>query len=126
MPKKLTRLKKRTDFLRISAKKCSKVMDGFIIQVDNNPHIDNSDNLNALYPRVGFTVSKKVGNAVKRNLVKRRLRSLADNLIKAEDFGGIDCVIIGRKPAIDIPFSKLAKDFYDALQVVLKKVKSNS
>ncbi|MGD9639226.1 MAG: ribonuclease P protein component [Alphaproteobacteria bacterium] len=125
MPSKLLRLKKRTDFLRISGKRCSNVCAGFIIQADVTPKPKNSLNVIKPAPRVGFTVSKKVGNAVKRNFVKRRLRALADNLIRDEFYNGLDYVIIGRKEAIVMPFAVLKSDFQKSLKIVSKKVKDN-
>lgn len=46
--------------------------------------------------RVGFTCSKKVGNAVARNLAKRRLRVVADDVLPLTGKSGFDYVFIGR------------------------------
>ena len=123
MPQKLTRLKKRTDFLRISAQKCSFVNQGFILQADINPLAKESLG-NKPAPRVGFTVSKKVGKAVIRNLVKRRRRVLADNLIRSKKYYGIDYVVIGRRGALDLPFSVMIEDFKKSLRFVSKNIKN--
>ena len=50
-------------------------------------------------PRVGFTCSKKVGNAVARNRAKRRLRALADAVLPATARPGWDYVLVGRREA---------------------------
>src|SRR5437879_4813976 len=65
--------------------------------------------------RVGFTVSKKVGNAVERNRVRRRLREIVR--IAAERLrAGHDYVLIGRRAALSFPFERLAGEFDRALQ----------
>lgn len=59
-------------------------------------------------PRVGFTVTKKVGNAVVRNRVKRRLRE-AVRVHAAQDMAaGTDYVIVGRQESLAVPFEDLA------------------
>lgn len=63
--------------------------------------------------RSGFSVGKKVGNAVRRNLVKRRLRQIAAELI-AQD--GWDLVIVARKDASEAGY----QDLRDALGRLLK------
>jgi ribonuclease P protein component len=66
-------------------------------------------------PRVGFTVSRKVGNAVARNRVRRRLREIV-RLSDADRFrAGSDYVVIGRRAALDLSFARLAEDFSRAL-----------
>ncbi|WP_116087025.1 ribonuclease P protein component [Tropicimonas sp. IMCC34011] len=49
--------------------------------------------------RVGFTCSKKVGNAVARNRAKRRLREIARLVLPGEGRPGWDYVLVGRKDA---------------------------
>jgi ribonuclease P protein component len=65
--------------------------------------------------RVGFTVSKKVGNAVERNRVRRRLREVVR--LKSADAlrAGHDYVLIGRRAALSAEFSQLAADYERAL-----------
>jgi ribonuclease P protein component len=66
--------------------------------------------------RVGFTVSRKVGSAVERNRVRRRLReivrlSAADRLRSGHDY-----VLIGRRAALSLPFERMTEDFEKALR----------
>jgi ribonuclease P protein component len=66
-------------------------------------------------PRVGFTVSRKVGTAVERNRARRRLRDVV-RLCDAEPFKpGNDYVLIGRRAALELPFGRLVEDFARAL-----------
>ena len=70
--------------------------------------------------RVGFTVSKKVGNAVTRNRMKRRFRSLAREIIPTNGAPGSDHVMIGRQSGIERDFALLRQDLTKALQRVLQ------
>lgn len=83
-------------------------MPGFVLLVRNRE--DGSD-----LKRVGFTVSKKVGNAVVRNRMKRRLRALAAELLPASGFTGADHVLIGRSSGIERDFALLRQDLTKAL-----------
>jgi ribonuclease P protein component len=78
-------------------------------------------------PRVGFTVSKQVGNAVERNRVRRRLRevvrlSAAEGEPKTETGlrPGHDYVLIGRRAALAAPFGEMMREFDTALRRVHK------
>jgi ribonuclease P protein component len=68
--------------------------------------------------RVGFTVSKKVGNAVVRNRVRRRLREVVRLSAAAALQEGHDYVLIGRRPALEWPFERLVQDYERALHRV--------
>ncbi|MFC7451749.1 ribonuclease P protein component [Insolitispirillum peregrinum] len=74
--------------------------------------------------RVGFTVSKKVGNAVHRNRARRRLRAVVDALIAELATPGIDYVVIGRVDTVDRPYDALLQDFRTAMKRVLTASKS--
>jgi ribonuclease P protein component len=65
--------------------------------------------------RVGFTASKKVGNAVKRNFARRRLRAVVDSVCASYLFSGEDMVIIARHSTVTASFSNLVRDFRNAL-----------
>ncbi|MCZ6539459.1 MAG: ribonuclease P protein component [Chloroflexi bacterium] len=65
------------------------------------------------YSRFGLSVSKRVGNAVNRNLVKRRIRhALAD----LEIAGGWDVVVTAKSPAASVPYAMLDKTMQMSLE----------
>lgn len=65
---------------------------------------------------VGFTCSKKVGNAVKRNRAKRRLRALAREILSAKAKPGWDYVLIGKADAtVSRDFADMRRDLISAL-----------
>ena len=65
--------------------------------------------------RVGFTVTKKIGNAVVRNRMKRRFRALARELVPERGLSGADHVMVGRPSGIEREFAKLRTDLANAL-----------
>jgi len=67
---------------------------------------------------VGFTVSRKVGNAVQRNRAKRRLRAVAGELLPRCGQPGRDYVLIGRKDTPTRDYAELRKDLCQALKAV--------
>jgi len=83
-------------------------MPGFVLQVrargDGDPAI-----------RVGYTVTKKIGNAVVRNRMKRRFRALAREHLPTLGIAGADHVLIGRAGGIERNFSALSADLQCAL-----------
>ena len=58
--------------------------------------------------RVGFTVTKKVGNAVVRNRVRRRLKEAVRVLAAGDMQPGNDYVIVGREELLTVPFADIA------------------
>lgn len=68
--------------------------------------------------RIGYTVTRKVGNAVVRNRAKRRLRAAAQLVMAPHARSGTDFVIIGRAATLNRPFEKLVGD----LEAALKKL----
>ena len=65
--------------------------------------------------RIGYTVSKKVGNAVVRNRMKRRLRALAAELLPVSGVPGADHVLIGRNDGVERDFALLVDELKRAL-----------
>jgi ribonuclease P protein component len=66
--------------------------------------------------RIGFTVSRKVGNAVERNRAKRRLRAAAREVLPMHAQPGLDYVIVGRRQTLDRPYAALVGDLRDAMR----------
>ncbi|WP_299368531.1 ribonuclease P protein component [uncultured Tateyamaria sp.] len=100
-------LKKRADFLRASRAR-RVAMPGFILQARAGNGLD--------HVRVGFTCSKKVGNAVARNRAKRRLREIARLVLPQHGTAGTDYVLVGRaEVTASRPFDTMLADLRDAL-----------
>ncbi len=112
-------LTKRADFLRAARAK-RQATKGLILQARKRASGEASPDL----IRVGYTCSKKVGNAVKRNRAKRRLRAIARELLCAKGQPGWDYVLIGRAGAtVDRPYIDLVGDLAYALKVIHGKRK---
>jgi ribonuclease P protein component len=70
--------------------------------------------------RIGFTVTKKIGNAVVRNRMKRRLRALARELLPTRGVAGADHVLIGRNGGVERDYALLLTEFGKALGKVAR------
>jgi ribonuclease P protein component len=112
------RLKRRADFLRVAAVRRKWAAPGLILQVAVQP-----EPAEAIPPetipesiRVGFTASRKVGNAVKRNRARRRLKALVREMIATGANPGLDLVLIARPATVDRPFDELRRDLQQSLQ----------
>ncbi|MFT6556233.1 MAG: ribonuclease P protein component [Sneathiella sp.] len=118
MPTGVERLKKRAEFLRVAGVRRKWATPGMVLQAARNDTLADAGPL-----RVGFTATKKVGNAVIRNRIKRRLRALADQILPLHAERGWDFVLIGRQSTPDRAFDDLEKDLMKALEKVgaLKK-----
>ena len=66
-------------------------------------------------PRVGFTATKKIGNAVVRNRARRRLREAARRLVPLHGLPGVDYVVLARESTGTAPWPTLLDDMKDAL-----------
>ncbi|MDA8233073.1 MAG: ribonuclease P protein component [Magnetospirillum sp.] len=114
MPGHPTRLLKRSDFLRVAAARRKWAAPGLILQAAAaNQAADGPPTL-----RVGFTTSRKVGNAVERNRARRRLRAAVAEVFPASAVPGLDYVVIGRRETLTRPYSLLLQDLRTALKRV--------
>jgi ribonuclease P protein component len=68
--------------------------------------------------RLGFTVTKKIGNAVIRNRTRRRIREAARLVLSEQPVSGVDLVLIGRAGTIERDFAALQDDLRRALAKV--------
>ena len=105
-PPELERLRKRADF-RAAATAIRVPTSAFVLQVRRR---DDKGPI-----RVGFTVSRKVGTAVERNRVRRRLKELVRLSDPAGLAAGNDYVLVGRRAALTLPFEQIARDLDRAL-----------
>ena len=117
MPRRLGRLLQRKDFLRVAGGKRKWVTPGLILQaLSASPEV--SAGPQAEQRRVGFTASKKVGNAVQRNRAKRRLRAAARQVMAAHAAPAHDYVVIARNETPDRPYTSLVAE----LELALKRL----
>ncbi len=113
----VTRLKRRAEFLRVAAARRKWAAPGLVLQAARAvPPIEGDEA--APIVRIGFTVSRKVGNSVARNRARRRLRAAAEQIMPLRAAAGIDYVLIGRQETLSRPFALLLKDLETALKRV--------
>jgi ribonuclease P protein component len=117
MPSGLVRLKTRADFLRVAASGRRAVRPGLMLQAAADPSgIDATASV-----RVGFTASRKVGNAVVRNRAKRRLRAAAAEVLARDGRPGTDYVLIARSGTGERRYVDLLGDLASALGQVTRQ-----
>lgn len=100
-------IKKRSDFLAANRGK-RYATPGFVLLVR-----DRQDDSPAI--RLGITITKKVGNAVIRNRMRRRFRALAQEMLADKGKAGADHILIGRDSGIERDFDALRADMVQAL-----------
>ncbi len=109
----LVQMTKRSQFIAAS-KARRQGTKAFLLQARKRPEDDGPEEI-----RVGFTCSKKVGNAVARNRAKRRLREIARAILPTHGRPGWDYVLVGRADETATrPFDTMQAD----LKYALKKV----
>lgn len=111
--KSLPRLKKRREFVKVAKEGAYASSATLIVQClvcDSSPSRESR-------LRVGFTASKRTGNAVKRNKAKRRMREIIHLWSKEADFLPYYCdlVMIAKPSLLTAPFHKIQHDFKKSL-----------
>lgn len=101
----LPRIAVRRDFLAAAASGLRSAEPGLVLQARRTGQPT----------RIGFTVTRKVGNAVVRNRARRRLRAVADAVLRRQPPIGWDLVLIGRAGTLDREFALLCADLRRAL-----------
>lgn len=117
MASELARLKTRADFLRVAAARRRAVRPGLLLQAaPRPPEMSGGDAV-----RVGFTASRKVGNAVIRNRAKRRLRAVAAEVLGRAGRPGTDYVLVARGGTGERRYAELVGDLETALRQVSRQ-----
>lgn len=122
------RLKKRSEFLAVA--KGARIHESvFTVQAIRR----SGDETSPLAPasRFGLTVTKKTGNSVERNRIRRRLREVLrlSSIIQnnsLSDRAAHDYVIVARREALSRGFSDLARDLARAIERIDKRLASRN
>ena len=109
MPAGVLPLKRRAQFLHVAAARRYFVAPSLLLQVCLNNEAGNAI-------RVGYTASRKVGNAVARNRAKRRLRAAVEEVMPLYGLVGCDYVIIARLATTKRPFREIQADLKTAMK----------
>ncbi len=117
------RLKTRPEFLKVAATGARWVTPGLVLQARRRPAstgpaapaTGTAGDGGAEQVRVGFTVSRKVGNAIRRNRARRRLRAVVAEVLPEHGRAGCDYVLIGRAGTLDRRYADLVADLRTAL-----------
>jgi len=107
------RLKRRREYLHVARTGRKWAAPGLVLQALNRhatETISGDDGIKEDGIRVGYTVTRKVGNAVVRNRARRRLRAAAETVIPTHAAPGHDFVVIGRAATSRRPFPDLVGD----------------
>lgn len=111
------RIKKRKIFVQVNKAQTKIVTLGLVLQYAKN---ENGQ------IRIGFTTTKRLGHAVVRNRIRRRLREVVRLTPETGTFAGYDLVIVGRTATATREFSKLKGDFTYALRQIRKGATTES
>ena len=109
----ITRLKRRRDFVSITRRGQKWATPGLVLQSHRRKGAETTSR-NGI--RVGFTVTKKVGNAVIRNRARRRLKAVVGDVIAKHGQDLTDYVLIGRAGTLKRPYALLVSDLETAMQ----------
>ncbi|MBF87121.1 MAG: ribonuclease P protein component [Pelagibacterales bacterium] len=107
----LPTIKNRKDFLDITKNGLLSPQYGLVLQCK----INNEHDI-----RIGITATKKIGNAVTRNRCKRKLRTVANDILKNFAHKNNDYVLIARNTTYDRDINLLKEDLIKALKKIKK------
>jgi ribonuclease P protein component len=107
----LPTLKARSEFLAVRGGRRSST-PAFLIEMRERP---GTTVRGGVGPRFGFTITKKIGNAVTRNRIRRRLKAAFAAETKDANLGACDYVVVARHAALDRPFTLLLGDVSQAM-----------
>ena len=108
------RIKKRRCFLRATHNGKKFISKTMILQTVAQTKTEGM--------RLGFTVTKKIGHAVVRNRVRRRLKEAARFVLPVHGLNGFDYVVVGREEADEAPFDVLKRDLTYLLGLFKKRL----
>lgn len=111
---RVVRLKRRPEFLAVAATGRRWVAPAFVLQAGPRPEASGIGEIG-----LGFTASRRIGNAVARNRAKRRLREAARQLLPDKATEGHDYVLVARSAILTCPFQTLLNDLEKAFARVL-------
>lgn len=101
------RLKKNQDFQKVFRNGSSVANRQLVLYVSRNPEVAHF--------RLGISISKKIGHAVIRNQIKRKLKEVARLHAKYIPIG-VDLILIVRKPTVGLSFEDLSGSFIHLLK----------
>jgi ribonuclease P protein component len=109
----VVRLKRRREFLAVAGTRCRWVTPAFVLQAGRRGAAEEIG--------IGFTATRRLGNAVARNRARRRLRAAARALLPGAAKPGYDYVLVARPAILTCPFEALLSDLANAFARVIRK-----
>lgn len=111
-------IRKRADFL--AANRGKRFVTSSFVLLAHRRHADHAVPADTI--RHGITVTKKIGNAVARNRMKRRFRALLAQVLPGNGIAGVDHIVIGRKTDHEADFATIKADLEKGLKYLAKKL----
>ncbi len=109
----MVRLKRRREFLAVAGARCRWATPAFVLQAGPRGAPEEVG--------IGFTASRRIGNAVARNRARRRLRAAARALLPGAAKPGYDYVIVARPAILTCPFEALLTDLANAFARIIRQ-----
>ncbi len=116
----IAKIKKRKNFLLVSRNGKYKKCSNLIVQYYKR---ENDESCKKNIVRFGITATKKIGNSVKRNRSKRRLREIIRELLPIYSAPGFDYVFISKKTLYEEKYAHLKREVAETLKLIINKVK---